>query len=159
MVAAFFQFWAFAASAASLAELRAAVEGVYTLQEWHSEGKVLRPPQIEGRFVLMNGTVTTILLNDGEESNRTSTALLGKYILDETSFSYRYDTRSYFTQTPSAITVSRTPPWEGMRRFAVSAEGKAVHFNSGQQEFVFTPEGLRYSDSGLVRVYRREKAN
>jgi hypothetical protein len=151
---------ALAASAASVAELRAAIDGVYTLEEWHSEGQVLRPPQVDGRFVLMNGTVTTVLLNDSQESNRTSNAQFGKYVLDETNFSYGYDIRSSFTQTPSTITVSRIPSIAGMRRFAVSVEGNTVHFKSGQQEFVFTPEGLRYSENGkLLRVWRRAKAN
>ena len=109
-----------AASAASIAELRAAIDGVYTLEEWHIDGQVLRPPQVDGRFVLMHGTVMTVLLNDAQELNRTSNALFGTYVLDETSFSYGYDTRSGFTQTPSTTTVSRTPGFAGMRRFVVS---------------------------------------
>jgi hypothetical protein len=149
-----------AALAASVAELRAAIDGVYTLEEWHSEGQVLRPPLVDGRFVLMNGTVTTVLLNDAQESNRTSNASFGKYVLDETNFSYGYDVRSSFTQTTSTITVSRTPGFAGMRQFAVSVEGNAVHLKSGQGEFVFSPEGLRYSENGrLLRVWRRVKAN
>jgi hypothetical protein len=151
---------ALAASAASVAELRAAIDGVYTLEEWHSEGQVLRPPQVDGRFVLMNGTVTTVLLNDSQDSNRTSNALFGKYVLDETSFSYSYDTRSGFTQTPSTITVSRTPGSTEMRRFAVSIDGSTVHLKSDTHEFIFTPDGIKYSEKGsLVRVWRRAKPN
>jgi hypothetical protein len=47
-----------------------------------------------------------------------------------------------------------------MRRFPVSVEGKAVHLNSGQQEFVFTSEGLAYSENGkLLRRWRRIKGH
>jgi hypothetical protein len=149
-----------AASAASVAELRAVIDGVYTLEEWHSEGQVLRPPQVDGRFVLMNGTVTTVLLNDAQEANRTSNAQFGTYVLDETSFSYRYDTRSSFKQTPSNTTVSRTPVLAEMRRFAASIDGKVVHLKSEKQEFIFTPEGMRYLENGkLSRVWRRVKPN
>ena len=149
-----------AASAASVAELRAVIDGVYTLEEWHSDGQVLRPPQVDGRFVLMNGTVTTVLLNDAQEANRTSNAQFGTYVLDETSFSYGYDTRSSFTQTPSNITVSRTPSFAGMRRFAVSIDGRVARLKSGPQEFIFTPEGMRYLENGrLLRVWRHVKAN
>jgi hypothetical protein len=149
-----------AASAASIAELRAAIDGVYALEEWHIDGQVLRPPQVDGRFVLMHGTVMTVLLNDAQESNRTSNTQFGTYVLDETSFSYGYDTRSGFTQTPGTITVSRTPGFAGMRRFAVSIHGSAVHLESGPMEFIFTPDGMRYSEKGkLLRVWRRVKAN
>jgi hypothetical protein len=41
-------------NAASIAELGAAIEGVYVLDEWHIDGKAFRPPQVEGRFVLLN---------------------------------------------------------------------------------------------------------
>jgi hypothetical protein len=48
-----------AASAASITELKGEVEGVYALDEWHIDGKVFRPPQVDGRFVLNNGAVVS----------------------------------------------------------------------------------------------------
>jgi hypothetical protein len=149
-----------AASAASITELKGEVEGVYALDEWHIDGKVFRPSQVDGRFVLNNGAVITILLNNAEETNRTSISQFGVFVLDETSFSYRYDTRSNFRQAPSGITPLGAPRFEGMRRFVLSVEGKAVHLNSGQQEFVFTSEGLAYSENGkLLRRWRRIKGD
>jgi hypothetical protein len=148
------------ASAASIAELRSQIEGVYALDEWHIDGKAFRPPQVDGRFVLKNGAVITVLLNNADETNRTSTSQFGVFILDETSFSYRYDTRSNFRQAPNGITSSNAPGFEGMRRFTVSVEGKAVHLNSGQQEFVFTSDGLAYSENGkLLRRWHRIEGN
>jgi len=32
------------------ADLRAAVEGTWQLEEWHVDGQVLRPPQADGRW-------------------------------------------------------------------------------------------------------------
>jgi hypothetical protein len=149
-----------AGSAASVAELKAEIEGVWALEEWHSDGKILRPPQIEGRLVLANGAAIAMLMNYAQETNQTSIAEFGVYVLDDTSFSYRYDIASGFKQGPSGITTSRKPGFEGMRRFVASFEGKALHLSSDQQEFVFTSGAMTYSDNGkLLRVWRRIKGD
>ena len=93
-----------AASAdAELDAVRAAIEGVYALEEWHTESGVFRPPQVEGRGVLLNGTITVILHNRMKESPQTTIASYGTYILTPTEFSYRYTEASVFTITPSSI--------------------------------------------------------
>jgi hypothetical protein len=151
------------AADAELEAVRAKVEGVYSLEEWHTESGVFRPPQLEGRSVLLNGTIVVILHNRMQESPRTTIASYGIYVLDAKEFSYRYVEPSVFTQTRSDIAVSHKPPWEGMRSFTVSREGDTVRLRSkgGQQEFLSTPEGVTYSDgqSGGTfvgkRVYRR----
>jgi hypothetical protein len=51
--------------------VKAAVEGVYTLDEWHSDGKVLRPPQAEGRIVFRDGAVMFILIDNMQDSKKT----------------------------------------------------------------------------------------
>ena len=154
--------WGAAAADAELDAVRAGVEGVYALEEWHTESGVFRPPQVEGRASLMNGTIIVILHNRMNESPQTTVASYGTYLLTPTEFSYRYTEPSVFTVTPSSITVSHKPPWEGMRTFNVSREGNAVRLRSptGAQEFLFSPEGLTYSDAGTgafvgKRVYRR----
>ena len=40
-----------------LERARQKIEGSFELEEWKTAGKVLRPPQIEGRFSLHNGMV------------------------------------------------------------------------------------------------------
>ena len=145
------------ASAASTGEVKRAIEGIYALDEWHIQGRTLRPPQVDGRFVLQNGSVVTILLNNSDETNKTSSAQFGVFILDETSFSYRYDTRSSFRQTPGGI-LPGGAGFDGVRKFLVSVDARVVHLKSGQQEFIFTPEGMTYSEEGkLLRVWRRIK--
>jgi hypothetical protein len=41
-------------NAASITELKAAIEGVYILEEWNIDGQTFRPPAVEGRFVILN---------------------------------------------------------------------------------------------------------
>jgi len=54
----------------SLDALKARITGLYTLEEWHKDGEVLRPPQVDGRFILLNGTIMTILDNKLQPSRR-----------------------------------------------------------------------------------------
>ena len=45
-----------------------------------------------------------------------------------------------------------------MRKFTVSMDAGIVHLSSGQQEFIFTSEGMTYSEDGkLLRAWRRIK--
>ena len=143
---------------ASLKSAKARIEGVYSLQEWQLGSEVVRPPSVDGRFLLHDGVVITVLHNRVQETSQTTTASFGSYFLDAARFSYRYDDWSVFVQTAGAITVSRTLPFEGMRVFTVISESNAVRLRSddGLQEFLFAPDGLTYSENGKVqRVWRR----
>jgi hypothetical protein len=49
--------------AASVADIKATIDGAYILEEWHTDTGVFRPPQVEGRVVFLNGAVVTILID------------------------------------------------------------------------------------------------
>jgi hypothetical protein len=151
-------FSAHAALGASVPELKRMIEGFYVLEEWHMDGRVERPPRVDGRFVLKEGAVITVLLNNANETDKTSTTLFGSFVLDETSFSFRYDTRSSFRETASGISRLPPPASAGMRKFYISAQGTALHLKSDQlqQEFLLENDMLTYSENGKVlRVWRR----
>jgi hypothetical protein len=143
-----------------LDNIHALTSGVYELAEWHIDGVVLKPPQVEGRFILLNGTITTILHRTSPEK-QTTMVLSGKCVLDKAHFSYGYEDASIFTETPSGTSSSHKRPWEGERSFTAIATPDGIRFLSenGQQEFLFTTPGLRYSENGLtLRVWRRVAA-
>jgi hypothetical protein len=147
-------------NAASITELKAAIEGVYILEEWNIDGQTFRAPAVEGRFVILNGNIMTVLIDTTQESKRTYTTLYGVYSLTPDSFAYKYETRTTFTQSPDKISLSRAIPWEGMRDFTVKQEGNSVHLQFGETAaFDFNPEGLTYSEGGkALRVWQRAKA-
>ena len=147
-------------NAASLTDLKSVIEGVYILDEWNSDGKVFRPPQVEGRFVLLNGNVVTILINTAEESAKTYNSVFGVYSLTTNSFSYKYETRAGFTETSEKILLSRAIPWEGMREFALTQQGDSVHLQYGEKAaFDVNPAGLTYSEGGKpLRVWHRARS-
>lgn len=145
-----------------LKAIRALVEGVYALEEWHADGRVFTPPQVEGRVVYLNGSTMFVVHNRIRELAQVTAASWGDYTLSRTEFSYRYTEPATFTIAPSGITHSRRLPWEGFRSFAVVREGSSVRLTarSGSQEFLFTPTALIFSEGEgasptTKRVYRR----
>jgi hypothetical protein len=103
-------------NAASIADLKAAIEGVYILDEWTIDGKTFRPPEVEGRSVIVDGNILTILTDTTEASKRTYNTLMGTYYLISTSFTYTCNSRTGFTQTPDNISLSRALPFGGKPR-------------------------------------------
>ncbi len=148
------------ASKGPLPETKTLIEGAYTLQEWHAGAEILRPPAVDGRFVLSNGVVATILKNWSQPTAKLSAANYGRYSLDISGFSYSYEDAVAVTETPSESKVSHKLIFEGTRSFAVTRDADGVHLRrtEGNIEFFFTSEVLTYSENGKVlRVWKRVK--
>ena len=142
----------------SIDNLNARIAGVYTLEQWHKDGKIFSSPQVEGQFILRNGLVTTILHDRMELPSQKTTILHGKYRVESNKFFYGYDDTSIYTETPSGVSVSHKPFWEGMREFAISSEAGEIYFRSEnpKREWVFNGDGLTFSENDkLIRVWRR----
>lgn len=145
------------AEEASVEALKAGVEGVYVLQEWHRNGEVFRPPLVDGRIVLLNNRLIYMVHDRAQEPDKKTIAGYCTYILEPRKFSYSYEAFTVVTQTANGTSVSETLPREGLRTFAASIENNEIHFRAtnGPQEFRFNADGLSYSDGKLMRVYRR----
>src|SRR6266852_2591513 len=89
------------ASKGSHQETKALLEGVYTLQEWHAGEETIRPPAVDGRVVLSNGDVVTMLKNWSQQAAKLSAAIYGRYSLDRSGFSYSDEDATAVTETPS----------------------------------------------------------
>lgn len=113
--------------------------GVFELESWRVDGVSMTPPTIAGRFILIDGTITTILHNRVPKQAQVTSILLGTYNLEEAQFAYKYDDSSTFKEELAGITVSRLPLWEGWRLFDVTVAREEVVFRSkvGHQEFRF----------------------
>jgi len=138
--------------------LKAHIAGVYSLAEWHADGQVFRPPTVEGRMVLLNGTIVVVHHNRTKWPTETTLVAFGKYTLDTESFGYRYDSTSVVTETPSGSSVSHKPLWDGIRSFSISSEHGQVRLRSesGKQAFVFGRADVTYYEGGQVLlVWRR----
>lgn len=147
------------ANAASLADVKAAVEGVYVLEEWHADGKVFRPPQVAGRVVYLNGMSVAILENKIDQTKQTTVAVFGTYSLQPDSYGYRVDERTVLTETPSGVTASHSLPFEGSFDVVVDGNATALRSRSSDEAvWSFTSDGFTYAEHGeVVRAYRRVK--
>jgi hypothetical protein len=136
----------------------ALVPGVYELAEWHTGSSVLRPPEVSGRFIILDGTITTTLRGPGANHSVVTSILVGDYVLDVAKFAYQYQEVSDFIETASGISVSHAAHYPGPRSFTVAVEGATIHMHAdaGNMEFRYTADGMTYSADGqVVRVWRR----
>ena len=138
--------------------MQAKMTGVYVLEAWQRDGETFRPPQADGRLIIVNGAFMTILDNRTQPPVRVTTALIGKYEMTPGRFAYGYDDVSIFTEEADAATASHKPLWDGMRGFVASMESEFLRLRqeNGTREFLFTDEGLDYFENGkLLRKWHR----
>ena len=70
-------------------EVRAVIEGTWELIEWHVGDQVLRPPAMEGRWMVHDGLVMATRHRDGPDGFE-STAGYGAYRWGPTTWTYGY---------------------------------------------------------------------
>lgn len=111
---------------AAPADLRAALEGTWQLEEWHVDGQVLKPPQADGRWSNHDGVVL-FMLHRATGTDAYSTMGYGLYEMDARTWSYRY-TRMETSTGPvgGPANVSVTQPPAEMRSFTISRQGGKV---------------------------------
>jgi len=134
------------------------MEGVYLLEESKLNGEVFKPPQVSGRWVVLNGAVLWIFYDRTQPSKPTTSAGVGHYTIDGTSYAYRYDEVEVYTQTDAGISVSRKPFWEGMRSYSLvpGADQVRLQHAESKTDFVCSADGLTFGfGQGNYRKYRR----
>jgi hypothetical protein len=137
------------------------MEGVYTLEEYKRvDGQVFKPPQISGRWMLLNGAFMWIFHDRTQPSGEISHSGFGSYTVNATSFAYRYDDRSTYTHSDTGISVSQQLPWEGMRLFTPVIEQDGLHLLNieSQSDFFCSADEFKVSFAGAYRKYRRSKS-
>src|SRR5687768_17677572 len=85
---------------AAPADIRQVLEGTWTLEEWHAEGAIMRPPKMTGRWMVHDGVVMAIRHRDGPKSFE-STGAWGAYRITATEWIYGYE-RSEDATGPTA---------------------------------------------------------
>jgi hypothetical protein len=148
-------------NAQSSAQNLRCMEGVYALEEFKRDGEVFRPPQVSGRYMILNGAVFWIFHDRTHQSKQTSNAAFGRYTITETAYAYRYDDYTVYTQTDAGVSVSRQLPWEGMRSYTPALEPDGMHLRNAdtRTDFFCSTDGLTYTfGQGDYRKYRRIKS-
>ena len=143
-----------APQAAVPADLRAVLQGTWQLEEWHADGKILKPPQADGRWSLHDGVVIFVL---HRADSADSSVGYGEYKMDAGTWAYRY-TRMQRTSGPLAgpVTMSVTPPGE-FRSFAIKrGPGGKVTLDSPDAQHEYEGPFFTLRQKGqIVRKWRR----
>ena len=141
------------------AEVRAVVEGTWTLIEWHVDGRVLRPPEMDGRWMVHDGLVMATRHRDGADGYE-STAGYGTYCWGPTTWTYGYE-RSEDRRGPSSDDVTLRVSDIPMRTFEITREGDHLILEDAAQTLrwdydmparTFTLMGRNQQ---IIRKYRR----
>ena len=144
-----------------LNEVKAKVEGTWILEEWYMKGEAVDPPKVEGRLIFNDNAFALILLNRAGEFP-SSYYGYGKYTLDPSTFSMKFDGVEFFRESTSGITVSRDLLWEGkMKYFAIRPENNKLHMRCDDIDFDLIVDGdtLTLKQGGkIARTYRRAGA-
>ena len=142
----------------SAAEICAAFEGVYAMQSWHDGDQVEYAPDADGRWVLMGGTVVSLLLKSAADRSGQTIALFGHYVIEDGAFSYGYDGGSFFMQRPGGVGDPYPVPFGEMRRYEASRDGDTVTLAmaDGVADFRIVGDTVEYREGGsLMRRWRR----
>ena len=143
-----------------LNEVKSKVEAVWILEEWHMKGEVVRPPKVDGRFIVHDNTCVTILLNRAVEEPW-SYYTYGNYTWDASTFSMQFVETSFFKESTSGITVSRKLTFDGkMKSFAISTENNKLQMRADDgTEIIVDGDTLIYGSKGkITRIWRRAGA-
>ena len=112
------------AQSVSLNELRATVEGTWQLDEWHVNGHVLRPPQVDGRWSNRDGVVLFMVHRTTGDSVFSQSGY-GTYQMDARTWSYGYARTEALSGSiggPAQVTIGRADS----RSFRVSRKGSKI---------------------------------
>ena len=141
------------------AEVRATIEGTWILVEWHVDGRVLNPPEMDGRWMVHDGMVMAIRHRNGRDGYE-STAGYGTYRWGPTTWTYGYD-RSEDRRGPapgdSTLRVSGIPE----RTFEITREGNHLILEDAAQtlRWDYDIPGKTFllmgRDRQVIRKYRR----
>lgn len=140
-------------------ELLKVLEGVWSLEEWHTDGVVMRPPEMTGRWMVRDGVVMAVRHRNGPKDFESS-GDYGEYKITATEWIYGYK-RNQLARGPTAETAKTTVTWNEkipMRTFKISREGAKIILTpemGGKWEFEGPFFTLFNANGTVLRKYKR----
>jgi hypothetical protein len=145
------------AQSAAPADLRAALEGTWQLEEWHVGGQVLKPPQADGRWSNRDGVALFTLHRTGTADSNMG---WGVYEMTADTWGYRYlhmQNTSGPIGGPFKVNLTQPAP---MRWFKIRREpGKVVLEGAGDDRREYEGPFFTFMQKGqIIRKWRRISA-
>ena len=135
------------------AELRAVIEGVYTMAGWYDANGVAYAPDADGRWVLVDGIFVSLLLKREPDGSKQTIAMMGAFEIEDGAFTYGYDDGSYLIQRPDGAVDAPRVPFGERRRFEAIRDGSIIRlvWNDGAAEFRIGGMMVDYLEHGVVQ--------
>ena len=142
------------------ADVRAVIEGTWELTEWHVGDVVVRPPEMDGRWMVYEGVVMAIRHRAAPDDYH-STAGYGKYVWGSDTWTYGYERQEDWrgpTAETAELTVSGSIPIR-MRQHRITREGDMLILESDALRWEYDISGrtflLRGANGQPIRRYRK----
>ena len=142
------------------AEVRAVIEGTWELTEWHVGDVVVRPPEMEGLWMVHDGHVMAIRHRTGPDDYH-STAGYGEYRWGPDTWTYGYERQEDWrgpTSDSAELTLSGSMPIQ-MREHRITREGDMLILESDGLRWEYDIPGRTFlllgSSAQPIRRYRK----
>lgn len=142
------------------AEVRAVIEGTWELTEWHVGDVVVRPPEMEGRWMVHDGHVMAIRHRNGPDDYH-STAGYGEYRWGPDTWTYGYERQEDWrgpTPDSAELALSGSIPI-GMREHRIRRDGNMLILESDALRWEYDIPGRTFLLLGAtgqpIRRYRK----
>jgi hypothetical protein len=135
------------------AELRAAIEGVYTMAAWYDAAGKSVAPEADGRWVLVDGVFVSLLLKREPDGSKQTIAMMGSFAIEDGAFTYGYDDGSYLIERPDGGVDAPRVPFGERRRFEALRDGSIIRltWEDGAAEFRIGGTMVDYLEHGVVQ--------
>jgi hypothetical protein len=139
------------------AQVQKTIEGTWSLTDWNIDGKILRPPEVDGRFSLHDGIVM-FFLERRSPGKEVFVSGYGSYNMADTNWSYRYEHFRTLLGGGRDTKVSDETPWPGTRMFQFRTEGHKFILDDSKDGvmFIFNSNDFTYIEAGItIRIWKR----
>ena len=136
------------------ADLKAVFEGTWELVEWHVDGRVLRPPEIGGRWSNNHGVVVANYHRTSNDAFE-SFAGYGTYEFDASNWTYTYE-RMQLAGGPSLDEATIAVRAGAPQRFTITREASKVILEGTNDRREYVDGFFLYIPNGqLLRKYSK----
>ena len=142
------------------ADVRDVIEGTWELIEWHVGDVVVRPPEMEGRWMVYDGVVMAIRHRTGPDDYH-STAGYGEYVWGPDTWTYGYERQEDWrgpTAETAELSLSGSIPIR-MREHRITREGDLLILESDALRWEYDVPGRTFlllgADRQPIRRYRK----
>lgn len=142
------------------ADVRDVIEGTWELIEWHVGDVVVRPPEMEGRWMVYDGVVMAIRHRTGPDDYH-STAGYGEYVWGPDTWTYGYERQEDWrgpTAETAELSLSGSIPIR-MREHRITREGNLLILESDALRWEYDVPGRTFlllgADRQPIRRYRK----